>query len=77
MGDFYDRNTFIYGNIVSNTFFVATLNDDRSLKQITPFESGPRSTVVMRKGPDDLLYASDRARIYQWVPGFNAADGLA
>ena len=77
MGDFYDRNTFFYANITSETFFAATLNDDRSLKQITPIGSGERSTVVMRKGPDGLIYASDRARIYRWVSDFNSTDGLA
>lgn len=74
MGDFYDRDTFFYANITSHTFYAATLNDDRSLKQITPIGSGPRSTVVMRKGPDNLIYASDRARIYRWIPNVDTVD---
>jgi hypothetical protein len=77
VSDFIDKNTFVFGDLTRGRFFSATLNDDRSVGSITPFESVPISTVSIRKGPDNLLYAASLNRpgalggeglIYRWVP---------
>ena len=87
VSDFFDNNTFLYGDITSGKFFTATLNDDRSVGQIAPFANVPISTVSIRKGPDNLLYAASLNRsgnlqtgvgmIYRWVPNTDAIQTLA
>lgn len=68
ISDFYDDNTFLYGDFVSGTFFSATLDDDRSVRQVNSFNDVPAGIVAFKKGPDNLLYASDRTGIYRWLP---------
>jgi hypothetical protein len=86
VSDFYDDNTFLFGDITTGNFFSASLNDDRSVRQITPFENVPISTVSFRKGPDNLLYAvsldlpgtlGGEGVIYRWAPASDASQLLA
>ncbi len=77
VSDFYDENTFLYGDFVTGRFFAKTLNDDRSIKQVNPFMNVPPGTVVFRKGPDNLLYASDRRNLFRWEPDFSVIDPLS
>ncbi len=86
VSDFFDNNTFLYGDITTGKFFTATLNDDRSVRQVAPFANVPVSTVSIRKGPDNLLYAASLNRpgnlggdgmIYRWVPNTDAIQSLA
>jgi glucose/arabinose dehydrogenase len=83
VSDFFDKNTFLFGDIISGKFFAATLKEDRSVGDITPFESVPTTTVSIRKGPDNLFYAASLNRsgplggdglIYRWVPNTDTID---
>jgi hypothetical protein len=78
VSDFFDKNTFLFGDIISGKFFAATLKDDRSVGDITPFESVPSTTVSIRKGPDNLFYAASLNQsgglVYRWVPNTDTID---
>jgi hypothetical protein len=86
VSDFYDNNTFLFWDITTGNFFAASLNHDRSVGQITPFDNVPISTVSFKKGPDSLLYAvsldlpgtlGGEGVIYRWVPAPEGSQVLA
>jgi hypothetical protein len=79
VSDFYDENTFLYGDFASGRFFSATLDADRSIDQINPFNDVPPGIVSLRVGPDNLLYgaALGEGLIYRWAPDPDAASLLA
>ncbi|WP_457767674.1 NPCBM/NEW2 domain-containing protein [Cyanobium sp. ULC084] len=58
VGDFFNTNTFVYGDLLSGRLFAATLDANRQLSSITGFDTGASYMVDLKLGPDGSLYGS-------------------
>ncbi len=70
MGDFYDNNRLIYGDVGEGNIYEATLDQNRNITGIRVFDSGLPNVVDMEKGPDGNMYAVNlgNGTIFRWVP---------
>jgi hypothetical protein len=75
VGDFYNSNTLIYGDLVSGRLYAATLDANRQVTGITQFDSGASYVVDVKLGPDGYLYGSSLysvgfgpGEIVRWQP---------
>ncbi|WP_017297409.1 DUF4347 domain-containing protein [Nodosilinea nodulosa] len=56
VGDFYNSNTLMFGDIINGTLYAATLNASRQVTNVQVFDSGLSYVVDMEVGPDGKLY---------------------
>jgi hypothetical protein len=75
VGDFYNGNTLIYGDLVSGRLYAASLDANRQVSDITQFYSGASYIVDVKLGPDGYLYGSSLysvgfgpGEIVRWQP---------
>jgi glucose/arabinose dehydrogenase len=71
VGDFYNSNTLMFGDIDSGTLYAATLDASRQVTNVQVFDSGIPFVVDMEMGPDQRLYGVNLAfgTIVRWNPG--------
>jgi glucose/arabinose dehydrogenase len=70
VGDFYNSNTLMFGDIVGGTLYAATLNASRQVTNVQIFDSNIPYVVDMEMGPDGYLYGLDlvTGEILRWTP---------
>ncbi len=70
VGDFYNSNTLMFGDIYGGTLYAATLNDARQVTAVQVFDSSIPFVVDLEMGPDDRLYGVDlvSGSILRWDP---------
>jgi glucose/arabinose dehydrogenase len=70
VGDFYNSNTLMFGDINGGTLYAATLNDARQVTGVQVFDSGVSFVVDMEMGPDGRLYGVNlvSGTILRWDP---------
>ena len=70
MGDFYDNNRLIFGDVGEGNIYEATLDQNRNITGVRVFDSGLPNVVDMEKGPDGNMYAVNlgNGTIFRWVP---------
>ena len=70
MGDFYDNNRLIYGDVGEGNIYEATFDQNRNLTGNRVFDSGLPNVVDMEKGPDGNMYGVNlgNGTIFRWVP---------
>jgi glucose/arabinose dehydrogenase len=70
VGDFYNSNTLMFGDVVSGTLYAATLNSSRQVTNVQVFDSNIPYIVDMEMGPDGRLYGVDlvTGSILRWNP---------
>ena len=70
MGDFYDDNRLIYGDVGEGNIYEATLDQNRNITGTRVFDSGLPNVVDMEKGPDGNMYGVNlgNGTIFRWVP---------
>ncbi|MBF2085060.1 DUF4347 domain-containing protein [Thermoleptolyngbya sp. C42_A2020_037] len=70
VGDFYNANTLMFGDVRNGTLYAATLDSARRITAVRVFDSGVPYVVDMEMGPDNRLYGVDLVRgvIYRWDP---------
>ncbi|MBD1845315.1 DUF4347 domain-containing protein [Cyanobacteria bacterium FACHB-63] len=73
MGDFYDNNRLIFGDVQNGNIYEATLdsNNRRVVSSVRVFDSGLTYVVDMEKGLDGNMYGVNMGNgtIFRWVPG--------
>ncbi|MGB7563915.1 MAG: NPCBM/NEW2 domain-containing protein, partial [Prochlorococcaceae cyanobacterium] len=76
MGDFYNNNNFVYGDINSGRLFSATLNANGQVSAVSQFDSNAPFIVDVKLGPDGYLYGSSLfsagfgpGEIVRWISG--------
>jgi len=70
MGDFYDNNRLIFGDVGEGNIYEATLDQNRNISGVRVFDSGLPYVVDMEKGPDGNMYGVNlgNGTIFRWVP---------
>lgn len=70
VGDFYDDNTLVFGDINSGTIYAATLDDDRAISNLQVLDSEVPFVVDIEVGPDGYLYGTSlfSGTIERWEP---------
>ena len=70
VGDFYNSNTLMFGDIVNGTLYAATLDINRQVSNIQVFDSNIPYVVDMKMGPDGRLYGLDlvTGELLRWNP---------
>ncbi len=71
VGDFYNNNTLVFGDINSGRLYAATLDTtSRQVTNVQVFSSGLQALVDMEMGPDQRLYGVQliSGNIYRWDP---------
>ncbi|MEL6232557.1 MAG: DUF4347 domain-containing protein [Cyanobacteria bacterium J06627_3] len=56
LGDFYNSNTLMFGDINNGTLYAATLDNNRQVTNIQVFDSNIEFVVDIKRGPDGSLY---------------------
>jgi glucose/arabinose dehydrogenase len=59
VGDFYDNDTLLFGDINNGTLYAAILDDNRRVSQVQVFDDKADFVVDMAVGPDGRLYGVD------------------
>jgi glucose/arabinose dehydrogenase len=59
VGDFYNSNTLMFGDLINGNLYAATLDGDRQVTNVQVFDSGIPYVVDMQMGPDGQLYGVD------------------
>jgi glucose/arabinose dehydrogenase len=69
VGDFYNSNTLVFGDLLNGNLYAATLSDSRQVTNVQVFDSNIPNIVDMEMGPDGRLYGVDLAAgsIRRWV----------
>jgi len=70
VGDFYNSNTLMFGDINGGTLYAATLDNSRQVTNVQVFDSGVPFVVDMKMGPDGQLYGVNlvTGEILRWDP---------
>ncbi len=70
MGDFYNSNTLMFGDVNGGTLYAATLDSNRRVSNVQVFDSNNRFVVDMKMGPDGKLYGVNlvSGSILRWEP---------
>jgi len=71
VGDFYNANTLMFGDIVGGVLYAATLNAaTRQVTNVQVFDSGVPYVVDMEMGPDGRLYGTNlvNGTVLRWDP---------
>ncbi len=70
VGDFYNSDTLMFGDIYGGTLFAATLDASRQITAVQVFDSSIPFIVDLEMGPDGLLYGVDlvSGTILRWTP---------
>ncbi len=70
VGDFYNSETLMFGDINGGTLYAATLNNSRQVTDVQVFDSGISFVVDMKMGPDGRLYGVNlvTGSILRWDP---------
>jgi glucose/arabinose dehydrogenase len=69
VGDFYNGNTLMFGDVINGTLYAATLNASRQVSNVQVFDSNAQYVVDMEMGPDGKLYGIDlvTGSILRWA----------
>jgi glucose/arabinose dehydrogenase len=59
VGDFYNSNTLLFGDVIGGTLYAATLNTSREITNVQVFDANIPNVVDMEMGPDGRLYGLD------------------
>jgi glucose/arabinose dehydrogenase len=59
VGDFYNSNTLMFGDVNGGTLYAATLNASRQISNVQVFDANLPYVVDMEMGPDGRLYGLD------------------
>ncbi len=70
VGDYYNSNTLMFGDVNSGTLYAATLDSNREVSNVQVFDSDNRYVVDMKMGPDGKLYGVNlvSGNILRWEP---------
>lgn len=70
MGDFYDDNRLIFGDVGNGNIYEVTLGQTRQVSNVRVFDSGLTYVVDMEKGPNGNMYGVNMGEgtIFEWVP---------
>jgi glucose/arabinose dehydrogenase len=70
VGDFYNSNTLMFGDVIGGTLYAATLNSSRQITNVQVFDANIPYVVDMEMGPDGRLYGLDlvTGSILRWDP---------
>jgi glucose/arabinose dehydrogenase len=70
VGDFYNANTLMFGDLNNGTLYAATLDANRNVTSVQVFDSGIAYVVDMEMGPDGKLYGVNlvSGQILRWDP---------
>jgi glucose/arabinose dehydrogenase len=70
VGDFYNSNTLLFGDVINGNLYAATLNTSRQVTNVQVFDSGVTYVVDMEMGPDGRLYGVNlvSGAIVRWNP---------
>ncbi|MBE9068270.1 DUF4347 domain-containing protein [Leptolyngbya cf. ectocarpi LEGE 11479] len=70
VGDFYNSNTLMFGDVNNGTLYAATLDNNRQVTNVQVFDSGAQFVVDMKMGPDGKLYGVNlvSGSILRWEP---------
>lgn len=70
VGDFYNSNTLMFGDVNNGTLYAATFDSNRQISNVQVFDSNIPFVVDMKMGPDGRLYGVDLAsgEILRWDP---------
>ena len=70
VGDYYNSNTLMFGDVNSGTLYAATLDSNREVSNVQVFDSDNRYVVDMKMGPDNKLYGVNlvSGSILRWEP---------
>ena len=70
VGDFYNEDTLMFGDVNNGTLYAATLDDSRQVTDIKVFDSDVSYVVDMEVGPDGRLYGVNliSGQILRWNP---------
>ena len=70
VGDFYNSNTLMFGDIVNGTLYAATLDANRQVTNVQVFDSNIPYVVDIKMGPDGRLYGLDlvTGELLRWNP---------
>ncbi|MEM9264082.1 MAG: DUF4347 domain-containing protein [Cyanobacteria bacterium P01_F01_bin.13] len=70
VGDFYNSNTLMFGDVNEGTLYAATLDNNRQITNVQVFDSNAPFVVDMKMGPDGRLYGVDlvSGSILRWEP---------
>jgi len=79
VGDYYNNNTLMFGDVNNGTLYAATLNSNRQVTNVQEFDSNNRFVVDMKMGPDGKLYGVNlvSGSILRWEPDAAAQATLA
>jgi glucose/arabinose dehydrogenase len=67
VGDFYNSNTLMFGDVVGGTLYAATLDASRKITNVQIFDSNIKYVVDMEMGPDRRLYGLNLGRDGQGI----------
>ncbi len=70
VGDYYNSNTLMFGDVNGGTLYAATLDSNREVSNVQVFDSNNRFVVDMKMGPDGKLYGVNlvSGSILRWEP---------
>lgn len=70
VGDFYNSNTLMFGDVNNGTLYAATFDNNRQISNVQVFDSNIPFVVDMKMGPDGRLYGVDlvSGEILKWEP---------
>lgn len=70
VGDFYNSNTLMFGDVNNGTLYAATFDANRQISNVQVFDSNIPFVVDMKMGPDNRLYGVDlvSGEILRWDP---------
>lgn len=70
VGDFYNSNTLMFGDVNNGTLYAATFDSNRQISNVQVFDSNIPFVVDMKTGPDGRLYGVDlvSGEILKWEP---------
>lgn len=76
VGDFYDDNTLLFGDVINGTLYAASLNSQREVDDIQVFDTGNQYLVDMKIGPDGQLYGVNlvSGSLHRWESGSSQPD---
>jgi hypothetical protein len=68
VGDFYNDNTLMFGDVNNGTLYAATLDSDREVVDVEVFDANASFIVDMEMGPDNQLYGVNlvSGQILRW-----------
>jgi glucose/arabinose dehydrogenase len=70
VGDFFDQNQLIFGDVVDGTYYLALLDSDRNIADVQLLDSQIRYVTDFEMSPDGRLYGVNlvAGTVLEWEP---------